>query len=483
MACPLAAFRSWGEVQAFVRTDTAGADLAAGVRLIDKQGAAAVLATVEQLSGPRRADLVVSTAHRAKGLEWDSVLIASDFQRTGAARPVARTEAMLAYVAVTRARTGLDQTGLAWIDTHTGHTPATRATAAGTITKEITMNKTEFDVGFDEDTSSTALLDGDPHVAAAPYAGGRAQAEDGSKIVENDYYGWLSIALQPHGLEPSHPRIAQLGEAWRVVSRAGLGDDPGAASIRYQVLAHAAGALVGPVRDADLASEAEALLTLRQHALIHGRRLYATSTDLFTRSGKSGPYSGRGQASGGSLIIEKDYQRWIQTPAAGIAATDPDLWEQAANLHQACADVSRYGLADGPGLAASRYRMVAGCARNLAQDFTYRLPSAALAPLLELASHADKHAIRLSSTAIGRTSDTATDYEALCQATWERSSPADSGTPYRGLPAQVATTATRAHAETRTHVETPHGGQAPAAAEGSPARQTIRKRAAQNERA
>ena len=336
------------------------------------------------------------------------------------------------------------------------------------------MNKSGFDVSFDEGNSPAPLLDGDLHIAAEPYTGGRAQAEAGSAIVENDYFGWLAIAMERPGMPPAHPRVVQLGEAWRLVAKLGLGDDPGAASIRYQVLAHAAGALIEPVRDENFVSEADALLTLRQHSLVHGRRLSATSTDLFTRSGKSGPYSGRGQASGGSRIVEKDYRNWTRTPAATSAAVDPAMWEHADVLQQAWATVERRGLADGPEQAAARYQAVSGFARNLVQGFSYRLPSAALIPLLELAAHADKHAMRLHNTAIARTSDT--DYEALCQATWGRSSTASRETPYHGLPAQVATTAARAH------TEIPIGGQTTLPA-SSPARQAIPNRTAQNERA
>ncbi|HXL94952.1 MAG TPA: UvrD-helicase domain-containing protein [Streptosporangiaceae bacterium] len=455
----LAAFRSWKAVRDFVRTDTAGADLAASVRLIDKHGPAEVLAVIGQLSSARRANLVVSTAHRAKGLEWDSVQVAGDFRRVLSGETVTRADAMLAYVAVTRARTGLDQTGL-----DTRRAPR----VAATITKEITMEKAEFDIAFDEDGSPATLLDGDPHVA--PYIGGRAQAESGSAIVETDFYGWLAVALDPPGMPPSHPRVVQLGEAWRLISKLGLGDDPGTASIRYQVLAHAAGALIEPVKDEGFASEADALLTLRQHSLVHGRRLYATSTDLFTRSGKSGPYSGRGEASGGSRIVEKDYRNWTRTPAATSAAVDPAMWEHADVFQQAWASVERRGLADGPEQAAARYQALSGFARNLADDFSYRLPSGALVPLLELAVHAEKHAIRLHSTAIARTSGI--DYEALCQATWGRSSIA----PYGALPVQVAMTAARARSEI------PIGGQRPLPA-STPGRRALPHRTARDERA
>src|SRR6202453_2179660 len=455
----LAAFRSWKAVRDFVRTDTAGADLAASVRLIDKHGPAEVLAVIGQLSSARRANLVVSTAHRAKGLEWDSVQVAGDFRRVLSGETVTRADAMLAYVAVTRARTGLDQTGL-----DTRRAPR----VAATITKEITMEKAEFDIAFDEDGSPATLLDGDPHVA--PYIGGRAQAESGSAIVETDFYGWLAVCPDSSGMQPSHPRVVQLGEAWRLISKLGLGDDPGTASIRYQVLAHAAGALIEPVKDEGFASEADALLTLRQHSLVHGPRLYATSTDLFTRSGKSGPYSGRGEASGGSRIVEKDYRNWTRTPAATSAAVDPAMWEHADVVQQACASVERRGLADGPEQAAARYQALSGFARNLADDFSYRLPSGALVPLLELAVHAEKHAIRLHSTAIARTSGI--DYEALCQATWGRSSIA----PYGALPVQGAMTAARARSEI------PIGGQRPLPA-STPCRRALPHRTARDERA
>jgi hypothetical protein len=357
-------------VQEFVHTEAAGADLAASVRLIDKHGPGTVLAVINGLSGPQRADLVVSTVHRAKGLEWDSVRVAGDFRPPRAAAPVTRTDAMLAYVAVTRARTGLDQAGLAWIGNHASQAAVTRTAVAGTITRGITMDKTQFDVAFKEEDSPDTLLDGDPHIAAKPYTGGRAQAETGSAIVETDYYLWLGAALELPGSAPAHPRLAQLGEAWRPVGKLGLGDDPGAASIRYQVLAHAAGALTGPLNDEGFAGGAGALRTLRQHSLEHGRRLYATGIDLFTRSGKSGPYSGRGEASGGSRIVERDYRNWTRTSAATTASLDPVNWQHTDVLQQAWARVERHGLADGPEQAAARYRALSGFAVNLVRPLT-----------------------------------------------------------------------------------------------------------------
>ena len=125
----LAAFRSWHAVRQFTRTDATGADLAASVRLIDKWGAAAVLDLVTRLSRAERAELTVSTAHRAKGLEWGRVLVAPDFRDRRTSGSVPQADAMLAYVAVTRARNELDTSGL----------PAAPAMASGTVRKENTM--------------------------------------------------------------------------------------------------------------------------------------------------------------------------------------------------------------------------------------------------------------------------------------------------------------------------------------------------------
>lgn len=116
----LFAFSSWGEVQDYVEQDSGGSDLRVFVRLIDSHSPEAIIATVDRLVGEDRADVIVSTAHKAKGREWDRVRIAPDFREP---RPnedgevhLDRDEAMLAYVAVTRARLVLDREGLSWVD-------------------------------------------------------------------------------------------------------------------------------------------------------------------------------------------------------------------------------------------------------------------------------------------------------------------------------------------------------------------------------
>ncbi|MFI0425117.1 UvrD-helicase domain-containing protein [Spongiactinospora sp. 9N601] len=118
----LFAFSSWAEVQEYVQHDEAGADLAALVRLVDEHGAPALVDAAKRLTEDEAyADVVISTAHKAKGREWPTVQIAGDFRQPaadedGRPRAVPRGEARLAYVAITRAQQVLDRGGLEWID-------------------------------------------------------------------------------------------------------------------------------------------------------------------------------------------------------------------------------------------------------------------------------------------------------------------------------------------------------------------------------
>lgn len=107
----LACFDNWTEVQMYVEQDEQGGDLRQMVKLVDDFGAEAVLAAVAGVVSEGSADVVISTAHKAKGREWDSVSLAGDFfkPRPGeGGLPVA--EMRLLYVAVTRAKLELDVT-------------------------------------------------------------------------------------------------------------------------------------------------------------------------------------------------------------------------------------------------------------------------------------------------------------------------------------------------------------------------------------
>ncbi|MFI9006109.1 UvrD-helicase domain-containing protein [Actinosynnema sp. NPDC053489] len=136
-------FTSWGEVQDYVENDKAGQDLKSIVKLVDKYGPEQVLRAVGSLSTEDDAEVVVSTAHKAKGREWATVRIGPGFEAPstdddGLPRGVNAAEARLIYVAVTRARLVLDLEGVSWIDEHEkGSVNRTASTAALSLTGQL----------------------------------------------------------------------------------------------------------------------------------------------------------------------------------------------------------------------------------------------------------------------------------------------------------------------------------------------------------
>lgn len=111
----LFAFSDWGEVQAYI-ADGFGADLKTFVELVDKHGPARILAAINALDPESRADVVVSTCHRAKGRQWPSVTIGNDFKVPHPNVDFPISEWMLNYVGVTRAQYQLDPGVLDWTE-------------------------------------------------------------------------------------------------------------------------------------------------------------------------------------------------------------------------------------------------------------------------------------------------------------------------------------------------------------------------------
>ena len=117
----LAAFKTWEEVVEYAKDDE-GADLRPFVKLISEHGAQAIIAAMDRLTYKAEyADIVVSTMHKAKGLEWKCVQIGPDVkapkQNTEGRFTEMLTEEqlMLFYVAVTRAQEVLDIGSLGFI--------------------------------------------------------------------------------------------------------------------------------------------------------------------------------------------------------------------------------------------------------------------------------------------------------------------------------------------------------------------------------
>ncbi|MET8134093.1 UvrD-helicase domain-containing protein [Streptomyces sp. NPDC005251] len=130
----LVLFATWGELQDYASHDQAGRDLQPLIDLVDTHGAQAILDAVAQFVPEQSAEVIVSTAHKAKGREWARVRIADDFtppkdsdqtDDSGQAipGPIENGEARLAYVAITRTRHRLDMGGLSWIDGHPEGSP------------------------------------------------------------------------------------------------------------------------------------------------------------------------------------------------------------------------------------------------------------------------------------------------------------------------------------------------------------------------
>jgi len=120
----LCVFDSWEEVKKAAAGDEGDSTLKVLVHMMTSIGPEGVIAAMRQLTERESdAEVIVSTGHKAKGREWDSVRIAEDFtpkktpeQGDTASTLVKLEDAMLAYVAVTRAKLRLDRGPLAYVD-------------------------------------------------------------------------------------------------------------------------------------------------------------------------------------------------------------------------------------------------------------------------------------------------------------------------------------------------------------------------------
>jgi superfamily I DNA/RNA helicase len=106
-------FNNWGEVVGFSRTPE-GASLRSFVRIVEQHGEEALISALGRTTNEEsRAGVVISTGHKAKGREWETVLLADDFRiYKSKAQPddpdeFDQAELRLLYVAMTRARRAL----------------------------------------------------------------------------------------------------------------------------------------------------------------------------------------------------------------------------------------------------------------------------------------------------------------------------------------------------------------------------------------
>lgn len=125
----LAAFGSWAEVQTFVETDPLGSDLTMLVGLCDDYSPRELIRLLNRCADESFCDVTISTAHKSKGRQWDTVQLGPDFPdpltpnpMTGQRRKLTPEDHRLLYVAATRARRGLDVTHVRAFDLY--HNPA-----------------------------------------------------------------------------------------------------------------------------------------------------------------------------------------------------------------------------------------------------------------------------------------------------------------------------------------------------------------------
>lgn len=111
-------FESWADVEQAIEFE-AYQHLRVLVELVGSYGTQPLLAALERVRGneaaPERCDRMLSTAHKAKGSEYDSVVLVDDFAVMGPPDDPglfgwAPEDGHLLYVAVTRARFALDPT-------------------------------------------------------------------------------------------------------------------------------------------------------------------------------------------------------------------------------------------------------------------------------------------------------------------------------------------------------------------------------------
>jgi hypothetical protein len=117
-------FASWREVVAFADSEE-GESVKSFVQLVEQHGESKLWPAVKgSHNDEKSADVVLSTAHKAKGREWNSVRLAADFASSRADADQADNEAetRLFYVAMTRAKSVLavDPTVLTHFTTEAG---------------------------------------------------------------------------------------------------------------------------------------------------------------------------------------------------------------------------------------------------------------------------------------------------------------------------------------------------------------------------
>jgi len=96
-------FYNWRDVVDYARNEK-GDDLLPFVNLVEAKGEQKLLGALYRTVDEDDCDVVISTAHKAKGREWPSIRLTDDFMKKDRLNP---SELRLLYVAVTRAKSSI----------------------------------------------------------------------------------------------------------------------------------------------------------------------------------------------------------------------------------------------------------------------------------------------------------------------------------------------------------------------------------------
>ncbi len=109
----LAPFKSWAEAKAYVEQYPEEThEIKTMIDLVDRFGVESLVMALKRVVTESEADVVISTAHKAKGREWETVKLAGDYLHP---TDMEVEDLRLAYVSVTRAIKKLDMTEWAQI--------------------------------------------------------------------------------------------------------------------------------------------------------------------------------------------------------------------------------------------------------------------------------------------------------------------------------------------------------------------------------
>lgn len=212
----LACFESWADVQEYSKQDE-GEDLRLMVKLIDQFKVQPILDALKNMPAEAQADLVVSTAHKSKGREWDSVVLASDFPTRDRCSD---SDLKLLYVAVTRAKIELDITGCPFFNgkggLNTAHIALAQPTAEVTAAykAEQATKKAEAAKAPAAPTAFTTATEAPAAPAPAAPAGkqefGWAKGRDGNWLVRGPggMVGKTVKVLRKNGSSSEHKLLS-----------------------------------------------------------------------------------------------------------------------------------------------------------------------------------------------------------------------------------------------------------------------------------